>query len=123
MTATIPTYGDLSDYSLGKFQKNVDQLAWAASLDMPEEEEGTTEYNGHIALVTLYGAKYPTANEVAQYEMTSEDVAFLAAQDSAIVETHPSGAVYVEWFTDGNAAQARFNAIRSDYATPEDWEY
>lgn len=122
-TTTIPTYGELSDYGLGKFQKNVDQLAYAASLDMPDDEEGTTEYNGHIALVTLYGERRPAISTAAHYGLTTEDTAFLAAQEAAIVETLNSGAVYVTWFTDRDTAITSFAASRADYATPEDWEY
>ena len=120
MTATIPTYGDLSDYGMGKFQKRVDELAYSVSLDGCDEEEGTTEYNGHIGLVM--GDFSPDSIE-GEWKFTVKDIIFLEEQEAAIVEAHPSGAVYVTWFTDGNAAQAEFNAIRSDYATPEDWEY
>lgn len=121
MTATIPTYGDLSDYSLSKFTKRVDELAYTVSLDGCDEEEGTTEFNGHIGL--LLGHLMPGPVLIDNIGLTPRDLAFVNAQQGAIVETHPSGAVYVTWFTDGNAAQAEFNAIRSDYATPEDWEY
>jgi hypothetical protein len=124
MPATTTTYGDLSDYGLGKFQKNLDQLAYACIMDGTHDDtEGSDQYNGVLDLVTLYGAKNPTPGEIAQYDLTSADLAFLSAQTACVVETHPSGAVYVAWFTDGNAAQARFAAIRADYATPEEWDY
>lgn len=117
------TYGDCSDYGLGKFQKNIDQLAWEESLGgFAVEEVGSTEYNGHFALIGFSAAAMPTAAEIANYELTPTDLAFLAAQRAAVVETHPSGAVYVQWYDSADAANDEYAQRAHYYELPADWE-
>jgi hypothetical protein len=117
-TTTVPTYGDLSDYGPGKFQKNADQLAYDAAQDCEIDFVGTTEYNGYLSLVSV---DFATVRAEFGYNLTDADVRFLADQQAAIVEFHPSGAVYVEWFIDADAARARFEHLRPDFELSADW--
>lgn len=113
---TATSYGDLTDYGPGKFTKAIDEIAFIHSLEHEQDGAGDTEYNGYISLVFGHFQALSTRYGAA-------DRAFLRDQSAAVVETMPSGAVYVSWFATTDEARAFFNASRASFELPDDWEY
>lgn len=95
---------------LGKFQSCLAEAIWEQSLDFPEDQTGSTEFEGHFALM-IYG-------EADNQKLEDGRVVPIPA-GSYIVQSAESGAVYLLEFPDEAAARATLDGHRQKY---EKWE-
>ena len=115
-----PTYHELTRYGPGKFDLQIDTLAYEAIMHGVNDSCGDVDTIGeHISFVSMLPGHYHYNIE----KLSITDVTFLNAQRAAIVSEDSQGFVRVEWFEDADAARKKFDAIAAEIdalAEPED---
>jgi len=110
----------------GKFAWAVDEVAHTATMEgwhTDDDHEGDDGYFGNIWLVTSGdGFTDSSLRYEGQTELSAADIEFLGRARGFVAIERTDGFFPVEWFTDGDAARARFDILKGHYTLPDDWD-